>query len=134
MIFFSKIFSMLENSWLFLTRIFRISPLFSRSFLASLSLVRTPLWTTMNSLSSPEVWGCEFNSEGTPCVAHRVCAIPEWDSWIPKCRKYQIMNSVNLQYGWMTRRRYDRLVVWWSNEYLDRLGIIRWDSGLLTCP
>ena len=24
-------------------------------------------------------------------------------------------------------RRYDRPIVWWSNVYFDRLGIIRWD-------
>ena len=29
-------------------------------------------------------------------------------------------------------RRYDCPAVWWSNVYFDRLGIIRWDIGLLT--
>ena len=41
----------------------------------------------------PEVWGCEFISEGTPCVAQRVCAIPEWTSWIPESGKFKIIIS-----------------------------------------
>ena len=32
-----------------------------------------PLWTTE---MPPDMCGCELRSEGTPCVAQRVCAMP----------------------------------------------------------
>ena len=46
-----------------------------------------------------------------------------------------LLKSVNLKFNTVGRRDDDMIVPpsLWSNEYLDRLGIIRWDSGLLTC-
>ena len=41
------------------------------------------------------------------------------------------VKSDNLQYN-LVGRLYEGPAVWWSNVYIDRLGIIRWDRGLLT--
>ena len=37
-----------------------------------------PLWTI--AMPSREMCGCALRSEGTPCVAQRVCAMPRWPS------------------------------------------------------
>ena len=53
----------------------RVCPSFSSRVRSSVKFSMIPLW--MTATRPPQsAWGCALRSEGTPCVAHRVCPIP----------------------------------------------------------
>ena len=60
------------------------------------------------------------------------CTVVGMFKFCPKficCSRYLDEQS-SMWYSGMMGRQYDRPVIWWSNVYFDRIGIIVWDLAL----
>ena len=91
-----------------------------------------------NVASSERRNGCDHGKKAVYQVfpilrnSEEMNGVLQIDNFHQKFRRLKVSQS-SIWYGWTTGLRYDRPAVWLSNDYLDRLGIIRWDCGLLTC-